>query len=576
MLDPATDPTATPEAPRVGTPPFPCFAVVPGAIDGLDGSAALDQLVNLLGEAVCVTDGQFRFLGINAAMASIYGATDPRQMLGKTAFDVYPGFRQSVFYEAFHSVIRDHTTQSRLGYSSTARAWISVRAAPIGKDRYALTAHRVTHRSDAGGIVGQYDPLTSLPNRWRLDADMDGPHDDPARVGTLILIDARCFRHVAGTFPQNSDPILVEMAARIQRHLQPPQQQAYHLGADRFAIWSRQDHATLMDRLDRVRRALDEPFAVRGGEINLKFAIGLAAQPPEARALQTMVHAECALNAAKEQDGACIEYHAGLADPRHDADLVALLHVAMRDGTLAVHYQPIASTGGPMLHAEALVRWQHPQRGLLSPALFLPLAEDMGWMTRIDRLVLVRATLDVAQLRHRWPDFTVAVNLSSASLCDLETIDAVRDALAHANLPGGALLLEITESSLIRNPDRSHAVLAGLRDLGVVVAIDDFGSGHASFAYMASYPAGVIKIDQSLIAPIVSSNKHRIMVHNIIRMAHGLGARVVAEGVEDAQQHAILTDMQCDLLQGWHLGRPVPIDRLESILTNQEGPPSSA
>ena len=552
-------PSTTDPAAKLGArPPQAAFAAAPEAFDGLVGGHALDALLDWLGEAVCVTDGQFRYLAANAAMAAIYGLCDPMEMLGKTAFDLYPDFRQSVFFEACAAVVREKVPQSRIGYSGVARGWVTIRVAPLGRDRYALVVQRISHRTDATMTLQQYDRLTALPNRWRLEDDIGRQADPNAGGGVLTLLDVRRFRSLLHAFGAGEgDRALVEIAARIQNNLLLPQQ-AYRYGDDRFAIWAPDGQDASRASLARVRSVLAAPFVLDGVPVHIQFCIGRAHHVPTNTAQNTIIQAECALAAAKGGPQHDVEFHPGLAGPGPDPVLTTHLRAAIDDCRLDVHFQPIVDAlDGRTVYAEALVRWNHPQHGLLLPGAFLPLAEDAGWMMAIDRFVLDRAVTFAAQAAREGNPCGVAVNLSADSVDDPGTVDAVRIVLRTHGLPPSKLLLEITESSMIRQPERSRDVVAALRGLGVSTAIDDFGSGQAGFTYVASYPSQVVKIDRSLVAPLPDSHTHRVMVNNIIRMIHGLGALVVAEGVETQGQHDALQAMQCDMLQGWLLGRPM-------------------
>ena len=549
-----TDSAAIPDT----SAPQAAFAAVPEAFDGLAGGHALDALLDWLGEAVCVTDGQYRYLAANAAMAAIYGLRDPAEMLGRTAFDLYPDFRQSVFFEACAAVVREQAPQSRIGYSGVARGWVTIRVAPLGRDRYALVVHRITHRTDATMTLQQHDRLTALPNRWRLEDDIGRQADPNADGGVLTLLDVRRFRSLLHRFGAGEgDRALVEIAARIQNNLRLPQQ-AYRYGDDRFAIWAPDGQESLRASLVSVRNALAAPFVLDGVPVHIQFCIGRAHHGPANTAQQTIAQAESALAAAKVGPRHDVEFHPGLARPGPDPVLTTHLRAAIDDSRLDVHFQPIVDAlDGRTVYAEALVRWNHPQHGLLLPGAFLPLAEDAGWMMAIDRFVLDRAIAFAAQAAREGTPFGVAVNLSADSVDDRSTIDAVRVMLQTHELPPSRLLLEITESSMIRQPEHSRDVVAALRGLGVLTAIDDFGSGQAGFTYVASYPSRVVKIDRSLVAPLPDSHTHRVMVNNIIRMVHGLGSLVVAEGVETPGQRDALQAMQCDMLQGWLVGKPM-------------------
>jgi EAL domain-containing protein (putative c-di-GMP-specific phosphodiesterase class I) len=250
-------------------------------------------------------------------------------------------------------------------------------------------------------------------------------------------------------------------------------------------------------------------------------------------------------------------------------DLEADLRRALQRGELVVHYQPIvALPAATITGVEALVRWQHPERGLVPPDAFIPVAETTALIHALTARVL---TLAIAQAR-AWQlsglHIPVAVNLSARCLTDLTLPDRVLGLLADHGLPTALLHLEVTESAVMADPQRAMAVLQTLHDAGIQLSLDDFGTGHSSMSYLRQLPVEELKIDKSFVKEIVTNKSDGILVRSIIDLAHNLGLCVVAEGVEDEEALTLLRELGCDIAQGYHLGRPVPAAALDLRLAS--------
>jgi EAL domain-containing protein (putative c-di-GMP-specific phosphodiesterase class I) len=242
------------------------------------------------------------------------------------------------------------------------------------------------------------------------------------------------------------------------------------------------------------------------------------------------------------------------------AELVTDLATAVGSGQLAVHYQPtVELTEGVTIGYEALLRWQHPTRGLVPPADFIPLAEESGTIVEIGRWVLTEATAQAAQWsREAGRSIAMSVNLSPRQLLDDDVVTTVRTALEASGLPAGQLTLEVTEGVLIEDVEAVVDTLRALRTLGVRIAIDDFGTGYSSLSYLRRLPADVVKIDRSFVQDLGSNGRSTTLVASIIELARSLHLEVVAEGVETAEQHAVLERLACSHAQGYLFGRPQP------------------
>jgi EAL domain-containing protein (putative c-di-GMP-specific phosphodiesterase class I) len=303
--------------------------------------------------------------------------------------------------------------------------------------------------------------------------------------------------------------------------------------------------------------------------LTVDASIGIAVGPGNARTAEELLRlADLAMYSAKGGRAGAAVYDEGRdGSGRHRLEDVAGLRRAIAGDELVLHYQPkLALSTGEIEGVEALVRWQHPTRGLLQPDAFIDLAESAGLMAPLTRRVIDMA---LAQCR-AWADggrlLTVAVNVSPSNLVDEDFPDEVAALLAASGMPAGALVLEVTESLLMEDRERAVRVLARLRDDGVGVAIDDYGTGYSSLAYLAALPVTELKLDRAFVGEMTGSPRAESIVTSTLHLAHALGLVFVAEGVEDQATVDVLTFLGCDIVQGFHLSRPLPAAALEAWL----------
>jgi diguanylate cyclase (GGDEF)-like protein len=415
------------------------------------------------------------------------------------------------------------------------------------------------------------DELTGMPNRRALYERLDrtvAAHAD-GRL-SLLLIDLDGFKEVNDSLGHSAgDLLLREIGPRLRDALRDEDLLA-RLGGDEFGVLLEDagvDNAVAV--ASRVRRALERPLEVEGLELMVDASIGVATYPQhgtDADAL--MQHADVAMYHAKAARTGCEVY-----TPERDASsrdrlaLLGRLRHAVAGDELVLHYQPKADLGsGDIVAVEALVRWQHPERGLLGPGEFLPVAEQTALMLPLTLRVLDMALADC----RRWLDggrtLSVAVNLAVANLIDRGFPAEVAAALDRHGLPAELLQLEITENVVMADPARALEVLDALRELGVGLSLDDFGTGHSSLAYLLRLAVDELKIDRSFVSQMVADPDAAAIVRHTIDLARSLRLRVVAEGAEDAETWAALESAGCDLGQGYFLSRPLPAVELEAWL----------
>jgi diguanylate cyclase (GGDEF)-like protein len=412
----------------------------------------------------------------------------------------------------------------------------------------------------------QHDALTGLPNRKLLQSRAEEALAGAARTGATVafcLLDLDRFKEVNDSLGHPAgDQLLRHVANRLVSQVRPGDTVA-RFGGDEFGILLPHvaDAAEASAIVRRVTAALETPLVVDGVRIDTQASAGIALHPAQAKDVATLVQrADVAMYVAKQR-------HSGvhLYDVAEDASSVARLGMvgelrrALVTEELLLHYQPkVALPGGEVVGVEALVRWQHPTRGLVAPDDFLPLAEASG----LERLVTTRVlALALAQARV-WHDLglhlPVSVNVTAADLLDPDFLPELQAGLAEHGVAPAGLVLEITERGVLDDAPVAAATLAALARLGVGLSLDDFGTGYSSLAHLVRVPVTEVKIDRSFIANLGTDALATTVVRAVIDLGHGLCVQVVAEGVEDREAWETLTAMGCDQAQGWLVSRALP------------------
>jgi diguanylate cyclase len=428
-----------------------------------------------------------------------------------------------------------------------------------------------------------HDPLTGLPNR-ELFADRVSQAirtaDRELRPAALLLLDLDRFKEVNDTLGHHhGDQLLVQLGQRLGGMLREVDTVA-RLGGDEFAVLlpgATTEGASGV--AEKLRVALQQPINIDGVMLDLDASIGIAVYPEHGNdAAELLQHADVAMYVAKQAHIGFLVYDPAV--DQHSPKRLALLgglRRALERDELVLHYQPKADLAtGQIRSVEGLVRWQHPEHGLLGPGEFIPLAERTGLIHPLTRWVLAAALDQAARWQRAGLHLSVAVNISTRCLLDPTFPDQVASQLTAWQLPSKLLLLEITESAVMADPARALEVLGRLHTLGVGLAVDDFGTGYSSMAYLKELPVDELKIDRSFVIQMADSPSDAVIVRSTIDLGHNLGLRVVAEGVETQHAWQELSALGCDVAQGYYLGRPMPAAELAQRLrrTQAAAPPS--
>jgi diguanylate cyclase (GGDEF)-like protein/PAS domain S-box-containing protein len=462
-----------------------------------------------------------------------------------------------------------------------------VRMAYVGRDTTAVKAAETKLRETTAALTEQaeqlqrlafYDPLTGLGNRAllldRLERALERT-DRPGSGITLLMIDIDDFKYVNDTLGHSAgDALLRRIAERLPTLVRDGDLVA-RLGGDEFAILGRQaetDHGTALAQ--RVTERLGEPLEVAGHALIPRASIGVASAAPGTgiRPEELLRNADLAMYAAKSSGkGGWRSYQPDMYEAfTARVQLEAELRRALDEHQLSIVYQPIYDARtGRAAGVEALLRWHHPELGPIPPGEFIPVAERTGLIVPIGSWVLFEACRELTELASTGAELDVSVNLSLRQLAEPGFVDLVADVLRETRLPARRLVLEVTES-MIAGPDGTVAAqLRELRDLGLQLAVDDFGTGHSSLGRLRRLPFTTLKIDKSFVDEIRQAGDNDVIVDAVVAMAHGLGLRVVAEGVETELQLTQLRELGCDSIQGFLLNKPLSTADLRRHLVQQ-------
>jgi len=428
-------------------------------------------------------------------------------------------------------------------------------------------------------FLAYHDPLTGLPNRLLLEDRLQQAmaHADRSQTRlALLFMDLDNFKQINDSLGHaTGDTLLKEVAVRLGACVRETDTIS-RLGGDEFILLLSDltDTDDALPVLGKIMNQLQDPFPVDNNELSTSASIGIAVYPADGRDFDTLrKKADMAMYRAKEAGRNTYRFF----DEAMNSE--AMEHLVMRNGLrralerdeLVLHYQPqIDLTTGQVVGAEALLRWQHPELGLVSPARFIHVAEESGMIVPIGEWVLHTACRQaVAWQRAGLPPLVMAVNLSAVQFQRGNVEQYVSHALAHSGLPAALLELELTESTLIQNVEQVLATVKALKRLGIKLSIDDFGTGYSSLSYLKRFDIDKLKIDQSFIRDLATDPDDAAIVHAIVQMAHSLNLRAIAEGVEHAAMLQQLRDFGCDEAQGYYFARPMPADEFERFLARQ-------
>jgi diguanylate cyclase (GGDEF)-like protein/PAS domain S-box-containing protein len=424
-----------------------------------------------------------------------------------------------------------------------------------------------------------YDSLTGLPNRALFNDRLDQAISHRARTQAIAVyfLDVDRFKRINDSLGHPAgDEVLREVAARVQRMLRPEDTVA-RFGGDEFTVLCESIGGVLeaVGVADRLQREIAQPLRAGGAELRLSASVGIALVEPgdEADCSRLVEDADAAMYRAKERGGARTElFDVAMRERAVNAlSIEQELQRGLERGELRLYYQPLVSlTSGGMVGAEALIRWEHPERGLLCPDAFLPVAEESGLIVQVGAWAVGEACRRLRDWDRRnggSSAFSLAVNLSARELTHPDVVPTVLGAVRRSALDPHRLTIEVTESTAMADRDSGFRALRELSSAGVRIAIDDFGTGYSSLDHLREMPADILKIDRSFVAGMAANSPDSALVAAAIAMGRALEMEVVAEGIETSEQVADLRELGCPLGQGFLFARPLPPEEIDSLLS---------
>jgi diguanylate cyclase (GGDEF)-like protein/PAS domain S-box-containing protein len=533
--------------------------------------AALDEGVLVMGPAGLITS-------VNPAACRILGVSET-DLLGVscTTLVLFDEDGNRILDEDLPSV---HTRRTGIAHNGLV---VRVRR-PDGRDVWVSLTSRLLDSDDPNGVSvvasftditerraisarlaheATHDPLTRLANRTLVLDRLD--RRESAEPAAVLFLDLDKFKLINDSLGHPVGDQVLRIAGERLRRATGPHDVVGRLGGDEFVVVTSSTTGPAQVRVfaAHLRSVLAEPVSVHGRQLHLDASMGIVlVEPGDDRSAEDLLRdADVAMYQAKSRGRGRFEFFDVALRRRMQRRLRMEqdLRDAVHSGQLWPAYQPVVDLRtDKMVGVEALLRWTHPKHGAISPAEFIPLAEESELINVLGKRVLRDTTRELAAQRTgRGLDLSLKVNLSVRQLDDPNLVPAVRDALATTGLPPGALTLEVTESALMRDTSAAGEVLSALRSLGVLLAIDDFGTGYSSLAQLRRLTLDTLKIDRSFVTGIADSRDAAAIVTSIIAMAHAVDLTVVAEGVETAEELALLKEFGCDQAQGYHLGRPL-------------------
>ncbi|MEO0493967.1 MAG: EAL domain-containing protein [Actinomycetota bacterium] len=524
---------------------------------------------------IVMRDESLRLITCNEAFAQFLGRESSDEILGTLPDEVYADV-----YEDIAWVERNGRLEAEAAFARAdgVRVWGHMRATVVegdaGEHFWLIHVEDVTARRRSEALLrfqATHDELTGLANRGRLIQEIELLHSDGEGVA-LLMLDLDRFKNINDSLGHDmGDQLLIVIADRLRLAVRPGDMVA-RLGGDEFAI-ALPGPTTLTDAefvADRLLRLIGEPVTLGSQKVYPAASIGIAFAD-EGEVADLFRRADTAMYRAKAQGRA---QHAAFDEALQQEVTTRMateagLRNALRNGEFLVYYQPEVSTvDGAMLGAEALIRWNHPEKGILPAGAFIEIAEETGLVVEMGEFVLAEAVAEAAT----WPGGDVGpmirVNLAASQLQRDDTVALVRFVLHESGLPPHRLCLEITESAVMTDINRTEQILARLKELGVVLAVDDFGTGFSSLAYLKRFPVDALKIDRAFVMGLGEDgdDEDRAFVRSIIQLAGALDLEVVAEGVETQTQAKVLTDLGCHRAQGYLYAKPGPPEALRAHL----------
>lgn len=536
-------------------------------------------------EAFVLTDVDARIIDVNPAFTAVTGYAR-EEVVGQNPRILRSGQHDAEFYRSlWRCILQDGKWQgeiwNRRKNGEIYPEWLTIRAI---KDDQGHVSHFISIFTDITSRkrleenlhqVAHFDALTGLPNRKTLYEKMMSSLARAEQDGTmvaLIFFDLDRFKNVNETLGHKIGDELLQLVSKRLTAAVRKEDTISRLGGDEFIILVESIHhaSEVSDIAKKILSRVSMPFKIHPQELHVTASLGISIFPEDGEDRTTLMkNADTALYRAIEFGGNNYQFYKQAMNA-HSFERLTLensLHFAVKRNELRVYYQPqVATRTGRIIGMEALVRWEHPEFGLVSPAMFIPLAEENGMIIEIGEWVFRTACQQAKAWTEAGFPLRVGVNVSARQFHQEDIRERILNVLKETALDPHQLEIEITESLVMSKPDEAIAILNNLRELGIHIAIDDFGTGYSSLSHLKHFPANTLKIDQSFIKDVTLDEDDAAITASMISLAHSLGIKSIAEGVETPEQLAFLHRNECHEIQGFLFSRPLPAADFEKLL----------